>query len=277
LVFLTRRLFIASSANGRLKAVRRLVRSGSTDLFVAEGARALRAALAARARIDEIYASPDLYLGAEDALLVANAERLGTRVLEIDAGAFRTLERRARPDGILALVERPHTALARLELRPRALLAVAVAIERPGNLGTIVRTACAAGAEGLVVADPCTDPFHRDVVRGSAGTIFHVPIATATSEQALAWLRMHSVQIVAATPDGATPYRSARYDDAVAVVLGNERHGLPEAWLAAADDAVAIPMEPPADSLNVGVAAGILLFEARHRRAVEQPHVAATG
>jgi len=95
-------------------------------------------------------------------------------------------------------------------------------------------------------------------------------------EQALAWLCMQSVQIVAATPDGATPYRSARYDGAVAVVLGNERHGLPGAWLAAADDAVAIPMEPPADSLNVGVAAGILLFEARHRRAVEQPHVAAT-
>lgn len=274
---MTRRLFIASSANGRLKAVRRLVRSGATDVFVAEGARALRSALQARAHILEIYAAPRLYLGPDDALLVARAERHGTRVLEIDAAAYRTIARHTRPDGILALVERPPTRLDCLELSPHALLAVAVSIERPGNLGTIVRTACAAGAAGLVVADPCTDPFHRDVVRGSAGTIFHVQVVTATSEQALAWLRAHAVQIVAATPDGTTPYFSARYRSPLAVVLGNERHGLPGAWLAAADDAVAIPMEPHADSLNVGVAAGILLFEARHRCAVDQPRAAATS
>jgi TrmH family RNA methyltransferase len=276
---LTRRPFIASSANGRLKAVRRLARGGSSDVFVAEGARMLRSALAAGLRVREVYAAPSLYLGAQDAPLVAHAEQLGARVVEVDAAAFRSIARHVQPDGVVALVERPSTSLGRLELPPCPLVVVAIGIERPGNLGTIVRTACAAGADAVVVADPCTDPFHRDVVRGSVGTIFHMPVAAATTARTIAWLRAHSVRIIAATPAGAKAYCDASYEGGAAVALGCERHGLPEAWLHASDATVAIPMTAPADSLNVAVAAGVVLFEARRQRAAspEEPQHSTLG
>ena len=263
---MTRRLSISSSANPRLKGVRRLAREGSREVFLVEGSRALRSALDACARVREVYTAPGLHLGDEDESLVARAEREGARVFEVDDDAFRTIARNVRPDGVLALVDRPATALDDLALPLEPLLLVAVAIERPGNLGTVVRTACAVGAHGLLVADPCTDVFQRDVVRGSLGSIFHLPLCVTTSEQAIAWLRRQGVRILAANPAGTTPHWSALYDGAVAVVVGSERHGLPDVWLETADETVTIPMLGPVDSLNVGVACGVVLFEAARSR-----------
>jgi TrmH family RNA methyltransferase len=267
----TRRLTIASTSNERLKAVRRLARKPSRELVLAEGHRTLRCALAAGLRVREVYAAPELFLGDDDAALVARAERDGARVLELGAAAFRSAAANMRPDGILALVERPPTALARLHLPGAALVVVADAIERPGNLGTIVRTACAAGADALVLSDARTDPFHRDVVRGSVGTVFQLPLAAATGERAIAWLREHDLRIVVATPEGVRPYWQPTYEGAIALVVGNERHGVGDAWLHAADQTVAIPMTPPADSLNVAVAAGVVLFEAARSRRRDGP------
>jgi TrmH family RNA methyltransferase len=262
----TRRSTITSTSNGRLKAVRRLARRPAPDLVLAEGQRALRAALDAGLGVREVYAAPELFLDEEDAELVLRAELAGAHVVEVGADAFRSASANVRPDGLLALVARPPTGLARLKLGRSPLLVVAEAIERGGNLGTIARTGCAAGAHALVVANGRTDVFHRDVVRGSVGTILQLPVAAATSERAVAWLREHDVRIVVATPDGERPYWAADYRGAVAVVLGNERGGVGETWLRAADETAAIPMSPPADSLNVGVAAGIVLFEAARQR-----------
>jgi TrmH family RNA methyltransferase len=264
---LTRRLFISSSSNPRLKAVRRLARQSSAEVFLAEGSRALRCALAAHACVREVYTAPPLYLGDDDAPLVMRAERGGARVFEVEPAAFRTIARHVRPDGVVALVDRPTTALAELELPPEPLVVAAVGIERPGNLGGIIRTACAANVDGLLVCDPCTDLFQRDVVRGSVGAIFHVPLAEAGSAEAIRWLRGRALKIVAATPGGTIPYWQADYGDGVAIVLGSERHGLSDAWFEVADETVAIPMPGPVDSLNVGVASGVVLFEAARRRA----------
>jgi RNA methyltransferase, TrmH family len=264
---MTRRLTIASRSNERLKAVRRLARHRSRDVVLVEGHRAVRCALDAGLEVRELYAAPELFLGAEDASLVARAELAGANVVELSAAAFRSAAGNVRPDGLLALVERPPTALARLHLRDAPLLVVADAIERPGNLGTLVRTGCAAGADALIVSDGCTDVFHPEVVRGSVGTLFHVPVAAATSERTIAWLRERDVRLVVATPSGSRTYSDADYRGAVAVVVGSERYGVSVAWLRAADVTVAIPMHAPADSLNVAVAAGVVLFEAARRRA----------
>jgi RNA methyltransferase, TrmH family len=263
----TRRSTITSTSNERLKAVRRLARRPAPDLVLAEGQRALRCALEAGLRVREVYASPELFLGEEDAALVRRAKRAGAHVVEVGAAAFRSASGNVRPDGVLALVERPPTALARLRIGRSPLFVVAEAIERGGNLGTIVRTACAAGANALVVANGRTDVFHRDVVRGSVGGVFQLPVAAATSERAIAWLREHDVRVVVATPDGHRPYWAPVYRGAIALVVGNERGGVGEPWLRAADETVAIPMSPPADSLNVAVAAGVVLFEASRQRA----------
>ena len=267
---MTRRPFISSSANERLKAVRRLRarrHREATGLFVAEGQRQLRRALAAGAGVREVLAAPELYLSPADAALVDRAERRGARVVELSAAAYTAVAGQARPDGVLAVVERPATSLADLELGRAPLVLVAEAVERPGNLGTIVRSACGAGATGLVLADGRTDVFHPETVRGSVGTIFDLPLAEAPSPLALAWLRAHDVRVVVATPDAERPYWNADLAGPAALVVGNERTGVSETWLEAADEAVAIPMPGPADSLNVAVAAAVVLFEAARQRA----------
>jgi len=262
---LARRPLILSSSNVRLKAVRRLARRGSQELCIAEGARSVRAACAAGAAIRELYVAPELLAGGRDGDLVTAAVRCGATLIELGSEAFASLTER-RPDGLLAVVGRPTTALEQLDPPPSALVAVAVAIERPGNLGAIARTACAAGVDAFVVADPHTDLFHRDVIRGSVGAVFRLACAAATTEHALAWLREREIRIVATTPAATNPYWAPSYGDAVAVALGNERHGLPRAWLEAADERVAVPAHGPVDSLNVAVAAGVVLCEAARTR-----------
>jgi TrmH family RNA methyltransferase len=225
----------------------------------------VRAALAAAAAVEELYVAPELLAGSRDADLVATAERLGADIVELGAGAFASLTER-RPDGLLAVVRRPSTALGAFDPPPEPFVAVAVGVERPGNLGAIVRTACAAGADALLVVDPRTDVFHRDAIRGSVGAVFRLPCLTATTAQALAWLGERELRIVATAPAAVTPYWAPSYAGAVAVAFGNERHGLSSVWLDVSDDHVAVPAHGPVDSLNVAVAAGVVLCEAARAR-----------
>jgi RNA methyltransferase, TrmH family len=265
---MTRRISITSPCNDRVKAARRL-RSGRRRherTFLAEGHRQLRAALESDAVVTEVFAAPDLFLGDDDARLVAVAERRGARVYEVDRGVFGAICGQVRPDGLIAVVERWPTSLPRLAVPERPFLLVAQSIERPGNLGTIVRTACAAGVDALLVCDPVTDAFHPDAVRGSAGALFRTPLATASSSAAIAWLRGRAVRLVVTAPHAARPHWQVDGNDGLALVVGSERHGVTQPWLDAADEIVAIPMPGPADSLNVAVAAGIVLFEAARRR-----------
>jgi RNA methyltransferase, TrmH family len=224
----------------------------------------VRAAFASGAAVHELYVAPDLLAG-RDADLVSAGESRGAVVVELGAEAFASLTQR-RPDGLLAVVRRPSTALSAFEPPREAFLAVAVAIERPGNLGAIARTACAAGVDALLVADPRTDLFHHESIRGSVGAVFSVPCVTATSDDALAWLRERDIRIVAATPAAPQPYWTPSYTGGVAVAFGGERHGLPPRWLDAASEHVSVPAHGPVDSLNVAVAAGVVLCEAARSR-----------
>jgi RNA methyltransferase, TrmH family len=258
---MTRPNLITSKSNQRLRGVRRLARKRSPERFVIEGHRSLRCALEAHARVLEVYAAPELYLGPLDFELVDVAAARGALVHQLSDEAFLSVAGRVRADGLLAVVARPSTALR----ETGDFVVVAHGIERPGNLGSLVRTAVAAGAETLVISDSATDAFHPDVVRGSVGTIFGIRIAVASSAVARERLRDH--RLVVATPDGNLPFWCVSYADRTAVVVGSERHGVGELWRRAADDAVSIPMAPGADSLNVGVAAGVVLMEAARQRA----------
>lgn len=274
---MTRRPCITSSSNRRLKRVRRLRRCSRRDgVFLVDGFRQVACALEAEARVRELYISPELYLGNSDDALASLAERRGAVVVELSAGAFEWISG-GRPDGIAAVVERWPTTLDTLRLGPTPLLLVAEAVERPGNLGTIVRTACGAGADALVVCDSRTDAFHPDVVRGSVGTLFKLPLAESDTATAIAWLRKRQVRIVVATPDADQPHWGPNYSGSTAIVVGNERYGLTPPWLEGADERVQIPLPGPTDSLNVGVAAGIVLFEAARQRTAALPQRSQAG
>jgi TrmH family RNA methyltransferase len=263
-----RRTFITSSANPRLKNIRRLRRCRRGDgAFLVEGFRQVSCALEAGAPIRELCFAPELCLGECEAELAREAERLGATVLELSGPAFESISGQVRPDGITAVVDRWPTSLGGLELGANPLVVVAEAIERPGNLGTIVRSACAAGADALVVASGRTDLFHPEAVRGSVGTIFKLPVAEATTGEAIGWCRARELRVVVATPDADRDCWQAELGGPAALVVGNERHGVSRAWLEVANELVSIPMPGPADSLNVAVAAGVVVFEAARQRA----------
>jgi TrmH family RNA methyltransferase len=264
----TRRLSITSAGNPRLKALRRLRRRGDPRAFLAEGYRQLVHALDAGAAVLEVYSASELHLGSAEAIVVAEAEHRGAEVVEVSAAAFESIAGRPRPDGLLAVVARWPTQLGSLALGPAPLVLVANAVERPGNLGTIVRTACAAGADALLVADGRAGLFHPETVQGTVGALFRVPLASASGAAACAWVERARLRVVVAHPQAPTPYWDADLTGALAIVVGNERTGVSPEWLATADETVSIPMSTGVDSLNVAVAAGVLLFEASRQRSI---------
>lgn len=245
--------------------------------FLIEGYRELKRAVESGLRIDELFICPQNYLGTnEDALVERAVADSGARLFPCTESVFAKLSFRDRPDGLLAVAPTPTWGLDRLEAADPAeengatkrapLYVVAVTIEKPGNLGTILRTADAVGADGVIVCDRCTDVFNPNVVRASVGTLFTVPVVETTSEALRPWLTARGVTTVATTPDAPALYTNTDLTGPVAITVGSEQYGLPDHWLEAAGTRVAIPMAGDADSLNAAVATAVVLFEAIRQR-----------
>jgi TrmH family RNA methyltransferase len=171
-----------------------------------------------------------------------------------------------RSDGVVAVVAAPTGSLEELVPPEHPLVVVAEGIEKPGNLGAIIRTADGAGADAVIAADPRTDLFNPNAIRASLGTIFGLPVVSAATSATLDWLVDHGIRPVAARPDAALTYTEADLRGPLAIVLGSEAGGLGEGWTDSRVQPVAIPMRGIADSLNVSIAAAILLYEARRQR-----------
>jgi len=171
-----------------------------------------------------------------------------------------------RSDGIVAIVETPAISLDDLHLSDDPLVVVVEGVEKPGNLGAVLRTADAAGADAVVAADARTDPFNPNAIRASLGTIFTVPVVAATSSDVAAWLSQHGIRAVAAIVGAPRTHIDADLTGPLAIVLGSEADGLGQTWRTTAVDGVSIPMAGVADSLNVSIAAAVLLFEAVRQR-----------
>lgn len=247
----------------RLRQRRERDRSG---LFLVEGFRELTRAVAAGIEITTVYHCPGLFLGGNEPQLVAEASRAGAAVVELGEAAFRKVSYRDRPEGLLAVAPQFGTSLDGLGIGSNPLLLVVEAIEKPGNLGTMLRTADAAGASAVVVCDPTTDPFNPNVVRSSLGTLFTVPLAVTSTREAVEWLKARQVRIVATTPATSRLHWDADLAGSVALVVGSEQYGLSDAWLERSDVRCRIPMAGSADSLNAAMAAGVMLFEAVRQR-----------
>jgi len=262
---------IISPTNPRIKGLVRLRNRRERDRvgrFVIEGYRELTRALDGGVTVEELFVCPALFVGDNEPALVGRAEATGTAIVTVSEEALRKASYRDRPEGLVAVARQFPTMVARVDLSGTPLVLVAEAIEKPGNLGTMLRTADAAGASGVIVADPTTDPFNPNVVRASLGTLFRVPLAVASSDEAVAALRGSGVTILAATPDGAMPHHAVDLTGPIAIAVGSEQYGLTEAWLDAADERIVIPMPGSVDSLNAAMAAGILLFEAVRQRQI---------
>lgn len=259
---------ITSPTNPKVKRLVRLRSRRHRDsegAFLIEGYRELARAEAARIRIDEIYVCDRLFLGDNEPELVDRIVASGARCHRVAPGPFRKAAYRDRPEGLLAVAPQFDTGLERIRLRPDPLLLVMEGIEKPGNLGTMLRTADAAGVDAVIVADPTTDPFNPNVVRASVGTLFSVPLAVASGMLVRAWLAEHGIRVVATSPTATTDYADADLSGSVAITVGGEHDGLDAEWTTGVE-AVRIPMAGQADSINAAMTAAVLLFEASRQR-----------
>ena len=263
-------LEITSPSNPRVKRVVKLrscaFREETREMIV-EGYRECRRALDNGYRPYALYHCPELYLKNEnEPALVAECAAAGAEICVCSKIAFLKMAYKDRPDGLL--MTGPHVArrLDGLELPPNALVIVTEAIEKPGNLGTILRSADAAHASAVIVCDRTTDVHNPNVVRASTGTMFSVPIVEATSAEAIAWLKARGFKILAATPHAEKLHFEVGLTGNVAIAVGAEQYGLTAAWMDQADLRVRIPMLGLADSLNVSAATTILVYEAVRQR-----------
>ena len=262
---------ITSVTNARVKRLVKLRDRRDRDnegVFVVEGFRAIRRMLDQGMTAAELYVSPEWFQGENEAAVINDAERGGAEIVELGRDAFAKCAYRDRPDGLLAVVPQWRHSLDWLadRLPPEPFLLVVEAIEKPGNLGTILRSADAAGVDAVILCDPVTDVFNPNVVRSSTGVLFAVPVVVAPAAAVIAFLRAREITTVATTPAATQRYTDADLRGSLAVVMGSEMHGLSDEWLQAAATKVVIPMAGQADSLNVAAATLITLFEAVRQR-----------
>jgi RNA methyltransferase, TrmH family len=256
-------MHITSLQNPRIKELLRLKTSSRRrqrgGLFLVEGVDEIKLALAAGHKPATIVSAPDLTRRDVD---VAEGERL-----TVTNPVFAKLSVRHNPDGWLAVFERPVQLAEDLRLSEPALLLVMESLEKPGNLGAILRTADAARVDGVLVCDEHTDLYSPNVVRASRGALFSVPVVELASQEALTFLDGRAIQVVAANPNAGVEYQQADLSGPIAIALGTEDAGLSDLWLTRADVQVRIPMHGRVNSLNVSVAAALLLYEALRQRA----------
>lgn len=238
--------------------------SSSGDEAAIEGLWFLRRASEAAAALRAVFVCPPLLRG-EEAIRFVEAVPDAAR-LEVSERLLRRMVSRDGPDGVAAIAHLPRHDLSRFVVPTPARLLIADRMEQAGNLGATIRCADGAGASAVLLTDRRLRRNDPRVVRGSMGSVFSIPVVEADPCAAMTWLRANDVRLIAADPAGAISYREASYAGRVAFVVGSERHGLSEPWRREADALVRIPMLGHADSLNVGHAAAVLLYEAAHQQ-----------
>ena len=259
---------ITSGQNPRVKEVVTLQQKSAerkrTGLFVVEGARELMHCMEAGLKVKEVYVCPEI-AGEET---VDEVWRLTgeTGRLEVTPEVYEKMAYRGSTEGVIAVVKARNVGLLDLQLSAEPLLVVVERVEKPGNLGAILRSADAAGADAVVVCDALTDLYNPNLIRSAIGAVFTVPCVVCSSEECIAFLKERGIQILTAQLQDSQLYYNSDMRRGTAIVMGTESTGLTPMWRKAADAHIRIPMLGRLDSLNVSVSTAILLFEAVRQR-----------
>ncbi len=267
---------ISSLNNARIKEVIRLRNRRQRDarrVTVVEGQRETARALQAGIVPNEAYICPELITKGDDDGISATLQRLAlagsTQLFEVTAPVFEKMAYRGDSGGILLVIPYQDYSLDSLRAMEKPFLVVIDGVEKPGNLGAILRTADAAGANALILTSEeaaGTDIYNPNVIRASLGALFSMPVITVSVKEAITWLRSKAIQIVATTPEASEIYTAVSLTSPTAVIMGSESRGLGQMWLDAADVQVRIPMFGSVDSLNLSVSTALLLYEVVRQR-----------
>ncbi|PCI76639.1 rRNA methyltransferase [Candidatus Aerophobetes bacterium] len=244
-----------------------------TKTFLVEGYRECLRAWESSWKFEKLFFCPSLFLDVDKTILVESIKKTGAELIELAPHVFEKLSYRDRPDGFLGVAIEQKYSVEDLKKRwskkeKEPVLLLAEAIEKPGNLGSILRSADAAGVDGIILCDERVDVFNPNVVRSSLGTLFSTLIVTLSIDAALDWLKKEKIDLVATSPDAKELYTATSLNGAIAIAMGSEKLGLSERCLKQADKTVYIPMLGRADSLNVAAAATLMLFEVVRQRGV---------
>ena len=257
---------ITSLTNARVKhvvALRDRKTREAQGLTIVEGRREIARALEAGVPVKELYICRELLESEQIGNIVAPR---GKNVYETTKEVFAKISYGDRSDGVLAVCAPLRLSFKDFSPKASSLFVVVEGVEKPGNLGAILRTCDGAGVDGVIVCDGKTDMTNPNVIRASLGTSFSVKVVVSSNEQALAFLKSKNIQICAALPQAKTLYTKAKLTNALAIVVGSEQSGLTKFWSSSADLKVNIPMRGRADSLNVSASTAILLYEIIRQR-----------
>ena len=257
---------ISSTHNEKVKFLQELqqksaVRRG-TGLAVVEGLREMGHCLRAGYEFHSVFFCPPLL----DEDVMQNLAGYGCRCYEVTREVYEKVAYRGSTEGVIAIVNQKPIRLADLSLGENPLIVVLESVEKPGNLGAVLRSAEAAGADAVLVCDPLTDLYNPNLIRSSIGAIFRVPCVACTSGEAIDFLKGNGIKILTAQLQDSELYYDTDMRCGTAIVMGTESTGLTNVWREAADAHIRIPMNGELDSLNVSVSAAILLFEAVRQR-----------
>jgi len=255
---------ITSLQNPRVKHIVKLredkKQRQKDGLLLVEGYDEIQFALSAGYKPQTLLSSPELV---SRQLTVSSAESL-----TVSRSVFEKMSYRENPDGWLAVFPIPNTVLADIKLSDTPLVIVAESIEKPGNLGAILRTADAAGVDALLVCDPRVDAWNPNVVRASRGAVFSVPVVECDNASAWEWLKSREMHVLAATPSAEVLYSDVNLREPIVIVVGTEDEGLTDFWMSNADVKVRISMMGKVNSLNVSVSTALIVYEAVRQRGV---------
>ncbi len=256
---------ITSRTNPKIKLVRSLrlrKEREATGLFVAEGISHVAAALEAEAGVEFVLCAPDLLTSAFARELVARESARGLPCHDVDAATFASVAEKDNPSGLLAVLRQRPVRLSDLSPEMFAWGVALVSPQDPGNIGTVLRTLDAVGASGLLLLEGGADPYHPGAVRASMGALFHLPVASSSFVEFAGWAERHQYAVVGTSARGSVDYRAANYSRPLILLLGSEQKGLSAEQLAACGQTVRLPMHGKVSSLNLAVAAGVLLYAA---------------
>ena len=258
---------ITSAQNPKIKRLLQLQQKSSerrkAGLFVVEGIREVERCLEKGYEIDTIfYLNKDLSENVSEII----EKNKGIKLFEVSPAIYEKIAYRGSTEGVIAEVKTKDKTLNDLKLSENPLVVVLESVEKPGNLGAILRSADAAGADALIVCDPLTDLYNPNLIRNSTGAIFSVPCVACTSEECIKFLKENNIQILTAQLQDSELYYDTDMKCGTAIVMGTEATGLTDIWRKAADAHIRIPMLGITDSLNVSVSAAILLYEAVRQR-----------
>lgn len=261
---------ITSTQNPKIKSLLALEKPRERrkqQLFIIEGAKEVKMALQAGYRIGNIFFCEEI-LDKEISGDLLSDDKL---LVPVSKEVFDKIAIRESTGGILAVAEQKTHRLEDIQLSKNPLVLIVEAVEKPGNLGAILRTADAAAVDAVIICDPQTDFYNPNVIRSSVGCVFTKQIASATSEQTIAWLKKNLVAIYCTYLKASKPYHETDFTKPTAIVMGTEATGLSDLWVKSSTANIIIPMQGQIDSLNVSNAAAVVVFEARRQRGFSKP------